>query len=269
MTLLELTAAYSAFANRGMVATPRVITRVEDIEGRTIWHAPERRVQAISPMTAYLMSSMLSDVVSSGTAARVRAAGFRLPAAGKTGTTDDYADAWFIGYTPRVLTGVWFGLDNPAPIMRGGFGGVVAAPAWAHFMREATKGAKPEWYRAPSGIEKVAICRLTGARATESCRQSVTTVAASPALVDTLYPATRSEPEEPPVYEDLFPTGTAPSETCTRHGAPSSWGSTTPLVDAALQHAETRGTAVRSSSRLFVEKVTGADGLVRYVIRQR
>ena len=83
---------------------------------------------------------MLSDVVSSGTAARARAEGFSLPAGGKTGTTDDYADAWFIGYTPHLLTGVWFGLDRPAPIMREGFGGVVAVPAWASFMRAATKG---------------------------------------------------------------------------------------------------------------------------------
>ena len=273
VTLLELTAAYSAFANGGVVAPPRFITRVEDIGGRTIWHAPERRVQAISRMTAYLMSSMLSDVVSSGTATRVRAAGFRLPAAGKTGTTDDYADAWFIGYTPSVLTGVWFGLDIPAPIMREGFGGIVAVPAWAYFMREATKGATREWYPAPAGIDKVAICRLTGTRATEACRHAGT-FARSTTLVDTLYPAPpappESDPDEPPVYEDLFPAGTAPSETCTVHGASFAEGSAIgpPLADAAVQHADSRATAVRSGSRLFVEKVIGADGLVRYVVRQ-
>ena len=142
VTLLELTAAYSAFANDGSVVTPRLITRVDDAAGTAIWHAEVRRRQAIRPTTAYLMSSMLSDVIAGGTAARARAAGFTLPAGGKTGTTDDYADAWFIGYTPRLVTGVWFGLDTPAPIMREGFAGTVAVPAWARFMRAATKGAK-------------------------------------------------------------------------------------------------------------------------------
>ena len=155
VTLLELTAAYSAFANQGSVASPRLVLRVEDQSGTTVWFAEERHIQAISSTTAYLMSSMLSDVVTSGTATRVRSAGFKLPAGGKTGTTDDYADAWFIGYTPHLLTGVWFGLDQPAPIMRDGFGGTVAAPAWARFMIAATRGAKPDWYRMPSDVEKV------------------------------------------------------------------------------------------------------------------
>ncbi len=171
VTLLELTAAYSAFANRGVVAAPRTISRVEDASGQTLWVADQRRTQAISATTAYLMSSMLADVVSSGTGTQARAAGFTLPAGGKTGTTDDYADAWFVGYTPHLLTGVWFGLDQPAPIMRNGFGGVVAVPAWASFMRAATKGAKPDWYKMPSDVEKVAVCRLTGERAGPGCRE--------------------------------------------------------------------------------------------------
>ena len=219
VTLLELTAAYSAFANHGAVVAPRLITRVEDQQGRTIWSAPAAKTQAISPTTAYLMSSMLSDVVSSGTAATARAAGFSLPAAGKTGTTDDYADAWFIGYTPRVLTGVWFGLDQPAPIMRGGFGGVVAVPAWAQFMRHATQGAKPEWYKAPADVERVSICRLSGARAVDACRDPAP--ASATPLIDTLYPpavAASPEPDEPPVFEDLFPVGAVPKDVCPLHG---------------------------------------------------
>ena len=110
-------------------------------QGVTIYDSPERHTQAISPTTA------LPDVEHarrrrspSGTGAGARAAGFKLPAAGKTGTTDDYADAWFVGYTPHLVTGVWFGLDRPAPIMRGGFAGVVAVPAWGRFMKAATAG---------------------------------------------------------------------------------------------------------------------------------
>ena len=138
VTLLELTSAYTAFANHGIVASPRFITRVEDAAGEMIYGAAERHTQAISPTTAYLMSSMLSDVISGGTGSAARAAGFKLPAAGKTGTTDNYADAWFVGYTPHLVAGIWFGLDRPAPIMRGGFAGVVAVPAWGRFMRAAT-----------------------------------------------------------------------------------------------------------------------------------
>jgi penicillin-binding protein 1A len=274
VTLLELTAAYSAFANAGWVAAPRMITRVDDADGVAIWHAPERRRQAISATTAYLMSSMLSDVVAGGTAANARAAGFTLPAAGKTGTTDDYADAWFIGYTPRLLTGVWFGLDRPAPIMRGGFGGVVAVPAWAQFMRHATKGTKPEWYSMPSDVEKIAICRLSGARATEGCRHPewyapVVTTSFSSNWPDSASSA-REEEDEPPVYEDLFPIGSAPTQLCPLHGAAESTSTSvsTPLVDAALGR-NIVGSAVRTGTRLFVEKITDSKGIIRYVVTQR
>jgi 1A family penicillin-binding protein len=214
VTLLELTAAYSAFANKGRVASPHLILRIEDNAGRTVWFGEERHVQAISPTTAYLMSSMLSDVVSSGTATRARTAGFKLPAGGKTGTTDDYADSWFIGYTPHLLTGVWFGLDQPAPIMRDGFGGTVAVPAWARFMTAATKGAKPDWYRMPEDVEKVRICRLSGMRAGPRCDEHVLDVAVLPGEpVLTI----SDVPPEPNVYEDLFPIGSIPPEICTLH----------------------------------------------------
>jgi penicillin-binding protein 1A len=209
VTLLELTAAYSAFANKGRVASPRLLLRVEDNAGHTVWLGEEHHLQAVSPTTAYLMSSMLSDVVSSGTATRARSAGFKLPAGGKTGTTDDYADAWFIGYTPHLLTGVWFGLDQPAPIMRDGFGGTVAVPAWARFMTAATKGARPDWYRMPEDVEKVKICRLSGMRAGHRCEEEVLEVPELPTIGDV--------PPEPNVYEDLFPIGSVPSDTCTLH----------------------------------------------------
>jgi 1A family penicillin-binding protein len=246
VTLLELTASYSAFANRGLVVTPRMISRVEDAAGTVVWQADERRRQAISATTAFLMSSMLSDVVARGTATRARRAGFTLPAGGKTGTTDDYSDAWFIGYTPHLLTGVWFGLDTPAPIMRDGFGGTVAVPAWARFMRAATTGAKPDWYPMPSDVENVAICRISGARAGPGCREV-------PAIALTSYPRAESTPNlmspaEPTVYEDLFPAGAIPPETCPLHAAPTH-PSLTPLVDAALRvqtpNAELRSTAHR------------------------
>jgi 1A family penicillin-binding protein len=224
VTLLELTTAYTAFANKGVTSLPRLFTRVDDTGGNTIFHNGERHTQAISEVTAYLMSSMLADVVDSGTAAGLRGAGFRLPAGGKTGTTDDYADAWFVGYTPSVVTGVWFGLDNPAPIMARGFASTVAVPAWATFMRAATRGAEKAWYSMPSGIEKVQMCRLSGRRATASCRYHYIPAAPSstPAsgLVPAAYVAAQPLPAPAaPVYEDIFPEGAVGSETCEHAGA--------------------------------------------------
>ena len=284
VTLLELTAAYSAFANNGAVAAPRLLLRVEDADGTGIWVADQHHVQAISPTTAYLMSSMLSDVVSSGTAARARAAGFTLPAAGKTGTTDDYADAWFVGYTPHLLTGVWFGLDQPAPIMREGFAGTVAVPAWARFMSAATKGSKPEWYRMPPDVEKVAICRLTGMRAGPHCNEAL--AEAGPRDLATMdaaiapVAAVSAAPDEPNVYEDLFPTGSIPPEVCPLHDPAARVdgiaASATPIVDSLLgsgplQPAPSQpAAAIRTPPvRLFVDRVPQADGSVRTVIRQR
>ncbi len=284
VTLLELTSAYSAFANRGSVAAPRLLLRVEDADGTGIWFADEHHVQAISPTAAYLMSSMLSDVVSSGTGARARAAGFTLPAAGKTGTTDDYADAWFIGYTPTLLTGVWFGLDQPAPIMREGFGGTVAVPAWARFMSAATKGSKPEWYRMPSDVETVAICRRSGMRAGPRCDEAHDDPAPQDAAaIDAGHAPAVAEPagpDEPAVYEDIFPVGSIPSGMCPQHDpaarADGFAASATPMVDALTGSAPYQpaslqpGAAIRTPpTRLFVDRVPQADGSIRTVIRQR
>ncbi len=288
VTLLELTAAYTAFANRGSVAAPRLITRVEDTSGTTIYTASERHTQAISPTTAYLMSSMLADVISGGTGSAARAAGFKLPAAGKTGTTDNYADAWFVGYTPHLVTGIWFGLDRPAPIMRGGFAGVVAVPAWGRFMRAATAHDKPDWYEMPADVEKVAICRLSGARATDACRHqadvySVARDGASPQLVpvdalsdhDDQKPARTLAAGEPPVYEDLFPVGAVPPDICPMHNpAAGSFGiaSATTVTDTLVPAASpvaTSGTVTAATSDIVLERVLGADGVMRVIMRQR
>jgi penicillin-binding protein 1A len=279
VTLLELTTAYTAFANHGSVAAPRLITRVEDASGATLYVAGERHTQAISDTTAYLMSSMLADVITAGTGAAARAVGFTRPAGGKTGTTDDYADAWFIGYTPHLVTGVWFGLDHPAPIMRGGFGGVVAVPAWGRFMRAATAQDKPDWYAMPPGVEKVAICRVSGARATDACRHqadvyAVTTADGSPQIVaaDSMHDGragsaaiAAGEPREPPVYEDLFPVGAVPDELCPLHNPPAA-----PVgVAAATGPVASAGMLTAPSTDIVLERIVGSDGVMRVVMRQR
>jgi 1A family penicillin-binding protein len=293
VTLLELTAAYTAFANHGMVATPRLITRVENAEGISIFDAPERRTQAISATTAFLMSSMLADVISSGTGYGARTAGFKLPAAGKTGTTDEYADAWFVGYTPHLVAGIWFGLDKPAPIMRGGFAGVVAVPAWGNFMRAATAGDAPDWYEMPGDVEKVAICRLSGSRASDACRHPAEaySVSAGGTGAQLLSANAMHDQAEAPVirtlaagdtavYEDLFPLGAVSSEPCPLHDVPlAAYPNTTPVVDSILQtsvatpspaYAGSLTMASRpASSDIVLERVLGPDGVMRLVMRQR
>ena len=113
VTLQAMTAAYAAFANKGRVPQPMVIRRVEDRDGRVLFTAEEKSTQAVSEATAFLMAGMMADVINAGTGARARALGFTLPAAGKTGTTNEYRDAWFVGFTPMLVTGVWVGFDEP------------------------------------------------------------------------------------------------------------------------------------------------------------
>ena len=117
-----------------------------------LYESQETSVRAISDTTAFLMSTMLADVINAGTGNRARALGFTLPAAGKTGTTNDFNDAWFIGFTPKLVTGVWVGFDQPRTILPNGFAAEVAVPAWAKFMKAATRNDKPEWLAPPAGV---------------------------------------------------------------------------------------------------------------------
>ena len=170
LTLLELTSAYSAFANQGMRADPVFIRRVTDGSGTVLWQTRVTTARAVSPETAFLMSSMLSDVILRGTASKARALGFTLPAAGKTGATDNFQDAWFIGYTPHLVAGVWFGFDAPSRIMNEGVAATVAVPGWTMFMKRATANDMPDQFQPPPGVTRVTLCRLSGQLATDACR---------------------------------------------------------------------------------------------------
>jgi penicillin-binding protein 1A len=223
VSLLDLTSSYGAFANGGIVAPPTLVSRVEDRVGNIIWQSAHTRspYRAVRAGTAYLMSSMMADVINRGTGARARAEGFKLPAAGKTGTTDDYGDAWFVGYTPHLVAGVWFGYDERKTIMKRGFAGTVVVPAWARFMKNATQGSKPEWFRMPDDVERMAVCRQSGMRAKSACRIAYT------------------EDGRPNVYEELFLTGTGPYESCAgNHTDPLSVTSDV-AVSRAVNHQPT------------------------------
>ena len=169
VTLQQMTAAYASFANGGQLPKPFLVRRVEDREGELLYEATPQLTPVFSPTTSFLMASMLTDVINAGTAYKARADGFTLPAAGKTGTTNDYVDAWFVGFTPSLVAGVWVGFDQPQTIVSGGYGGDLAVPVWADFMKEATKGDKPVWLKPPANVVSVNICRMSGRRPGEHC----------------------------------------------------------------------------------------------------
>ena len=205
VTLQSMTAAYAAFANHGLVPEPVLIRRVEDRGGVVLYESHASPHRAISDITAFLMTTMLADVVNAGTGYRARQMGFTLPAAGKTGTTNDFNDAWFVGYTPRIVAGVWVGFDQPHTILPNGFAADLAVPMWTRFMKEATRNDKPDWLVPPAGMTTAQVCRLSGKLATDGC-QDVEVVSNTGAL------ERRSM-----VYTEYFASGTAPEAYCDLH----------------------------------------------------
>jgi penicillin-binding protein 1A len=134
VTPLELVTAYAPFANGGLRVQPYLVSRIETGDGTVLWRAPTPELERVIDRTeAFQITSMLRSVVDGGTGRVVRQMGVRGPVAGKTGTTNNGADVWFIGYTPTLVAGVWFGYDSPRPIAPNASGGRLAAPAWARF----------------------------------------------------------------------------------------------------------------------------------------
>jgi penicillin-binding protein 1A len=207
VTLMNMTAAYAAFANAGMRPMPTLIRRVETADGVVLFNAVPRAERAVSEATAFLMTSMLADVVNSGTAWQARQVGFRLPAAGKTGTTNDYKDAWFVGYTPTLATGVWVGYDQPRTIIGNGYAGDLAVPLWGRFMAAATRDHDHETFKPPSTVRTATICRLTGKLATSDCHGAVD-------FDEDGEPTGRSA-----VYTEYFVRGTEPTTYCDHRSA--------------------------------------------------
>lgn len=166
----ELVAAYATFGNGGYRVEPTLITRVEDRDGTVLWKAPLRPVYVLNSGVAFLTLTLLEDVVNEGTGAAVRRHGFWLPAAGKTGTTNDGKDAWFIGLTPDLVAGVWLGFDNPQNIMRGASGGRLAAPVWADLMNQVYETRPdPAPWAPPYNVTGVPVDVESGLLATDAC----------------------------------------------------------------------------------------------------
>ncbi len=182
-TVLRMTTAYATVANGGRKVRPTLIDRIQDRYGRTIYKHDSRicdgctqdawdgqsepqliddRQQVLDPMTAYQITSMMEGVVQRGTATSVRAVG--RPVAGKTGTTNDEKDAWFMGFTSELAVGVFVGFDNPKPMGRGATGGQVAAPIFTDFVKKALADKPPVEFRVPRGLQLIPINRNTGLR---------------------------------------------------------------------------------------------------------
>ncbi len=205
VTLQSMTAAYAAFANHGLVPRPVLIRRVEDRDGVILFEDRDEAARAVSETTAFLMTTMLADVVNAGTGSRARQMGFTLPAAGKTGTTNDFNDAWFVGYTPHLVAGVWVGFDQPHTILPNGFAADLAVPMWTRFMKVATRGDKAEWPDPPSEITTASVCRVSGKLATIGCQD-----------VDVVSDHGQLE-RRSMVYTEYFARGTAPADYCDQH----------------------------------------------------
>ncbi len=195
---LELVGAFTAFANGGAHVTPRLIQRVEDAGGRLLWEAPSQRQTVLTPEVAFLTTDLMRGVIDGGTGWRARSAGLpgNVPAAGKTGTTNEAADAWFVGFTPDVTAGVWVGFDTPKRISGGAGGASVAAPVWGRVMADyyRSRPAPAPWV-APIGLITARVDRETGHLATSMC------------------------PEEH-LAEEWFIAGTEPREYCLLHREP-------------------------------------------------
>jgi len=193
--LIELTSAYSAFANHGIRVEPYFIQRVLDQTGHVLQTHEMQSEQVLDERTSYIITHMLRSALDRGTGATARSVwDFRAPAAGKTGTNDDYTDAWYIGYTPNLVVGVWVGFDVKIPIgdVRTGTGSAGALPIWAQVMKAAADRYGTPDFAVPDGIVTVTTCLETGLLATPAC---------------------------PDPIEDVFLPGTAPTEYCRDHRA--------------------------------------------------
>jgi 1A family penicillin-binding protein len=190
VTLHDLVRAYSPLANGGQLPASRTIIRIFDRRQRSWTENPPAVTPVLAPATAYVTTQIMKDVLAYGTAKSLKGFGRERPAAGKTGTTDDYRDAWFIGYTPQLITGIWVGYDKPRPGGKGFTGGAVCAPVWEKFMRPALAGKPAADFPKPDGVIAMTIDPANGLPATTGC---------------------------PAPQEEYFIAGTEPTGQCPKH----------------------------------------------------
>jgi membrane carboxypeptidase/penicillin-binding protein len=169
VTPLAMTAAFAVFPNGGFAVQPRDITRVRDADGATAFSQQVRTERVLSPEVAFQMVSILGDAVDRGTGSPVRRLGVRFPVGGKTGTTNDYKDAWFVGFSSSIVAGVWVGFDQPETIGRDAYGARYALPIWADFMQRAARLRRPAAFERPAGLHEEALCAVTYRKPVDGC----------------------------------------------------------------------------------------------------
>jgi len=190
VTPLAITAAFAVFPNGGLSVRPRDIARVRDADGGTAFEQRVETDRVIAPEVAFQMVSMLRDAVDRGTGSPARQLGIRFPVGGKTGTTNEFKDAWFVGFSSSVVVGVWVGFDDPKPIGTEAYGGRYALPIWADFMQRASRSRPPLEFERPAGLAEETLCTISYRKPVDGC----------------------------PIYTELFKEGDdIPDRLCTIH----------------------------------------------------
>jgi penicillin-binding protein 1A len=171
-TLAEVTSAYTIFPNQGARRQAYIIERIDDALGETIYRAPHLAPQMIDPGVCWMTTSALAKAMERGTGASVKAEGFSKPCAGKTGTTNDYVDAWFVGYTSSLTCGVWVGLDQPRTIVSKGYGATLALPIWADVLAASSSARYPAQNFPRPKMHRCMVCSASNELATDTCEQT-------------------------------------------------------------------------------------------------
>jgi penicillin-binding protein 1A len=166
---LELATAYTIFPGGGEIAEPRTLMSVADAQGEEVFSEQPRKRRVLSEPVAYQMLSMLRDVVDHGTGTQARTLGVRGPVGGKTGTTDEYHDAWFVGFSDSVVAAVWVGFDTPATIGREAYAARVAVPIWADFMKRIARAHPPQPFAIPDGLQAEELCSVSYLHPVQQC----------------------------------------------------------------------------------------------------
>src|SRR6478672_5712282 len=192
--LKDLTAAYSIFPNAGLRKQAYIIERIDNQQHKPIYRVAHISAPALDPGAAWMTSRLMEEVLTQGTAASARSLGFKLPAAGKTGTTNDYKDAWFVGYTTTLTCGVWVGFDQPTTIIPHGYGAALALPVWIQVMNKASRHYPAEQLQPPMPLQHTTVCSISNQLATTGCRAAGT------------------------AYDIDLPVGNVPNAACQVHG---------------------------------------------------
>jgi len=192
--LKDLTAAYSVFPNAGVRKQAYIIERIDDQDHNPIYRAAHVTIPALDPGSAWMTSELMEQVLTTGTAASAKSLGFKLPAAGKTGTTNDYKDAWFVGYTSALTCGVWVGFDQPTTIVAHGYGAALALPVWTQVMGRAAQRYPARPLQSTIPMTRATVCTISNHLATTGCNAAGT------------------------AYEITLPEGHVPDVICEIHG---------------------------------------------------